>query len=489
MLTWPLQVPAEHDVPLFLRLARALIGEIQRGRLTAGAKLPSSRDLARSLKINRNTVLAALDELRAQGWVHSVRAKGCFVTAQVPTVGSPRSTHARSSFGATLPRLPPHVVATSGLDNVPRGVLRLSAGTPDPRLVPVDAIGRAWRRVVRRTGRRLLEYGHPAGHLGLRTLLAQLVASSRAVPATAHHVLVTRGSQMALDLCARALIRPGDVVAVEALGYRPAWDALRLAGARLVPVPIDGEGMQVDVLRTLPRLRAVYVTPHHQYPTTVTLSPARRLQLLALARTRQTIILEDDYDHEFHYEGRPVSPLAAADDAGVVVYLGTLSKVLAPGLRLGFVVAPVELIERLVALRSVIDRQGDHATEAAVAELLEEGELQRHVRKMRVTYLARREKLVRLLRAQLSEVLAFDVPRGGISVWARWVGAPSAFGPWVAQCAARGVQLATGAQYSFSGRAPRAVRLVFARSNEQELTWAVAAMKTARQKALTMSRP
>jgi GntR family transcriptional regulator / MocR family aminotransferase len=288
-------------------------------------------------------------------------------------------------------------------------------------------------------------------------------------------VVVTRGSQMGLDLLARAMLCPGETVAVEALGYRPAWDALRLAGARLVPVPVDAEGLQVEALEKLLRrtpLRAVYLTPHHQYPSTVTLSAARRLALLQLARRHRVLLIEDDYDHEFHYEGRPVLPLASADEAGVVASIGTLSKVLAPGLRLGFVVAPTLLAERLVRLRAVMDRQGDHPMEATVAELLEEGELQRHVRKMRGVYRARRDALLQALTQQLSGALTWEAPSGGISVWAR-LKRPLDVERWLTRAQARGVSVNPGARYTFDGREPGALRLVFARYTPVELARAV----------------
>jgi hypothetical protein len=209
---------------------------------------------------------------------------------------------------------------------------------------------------------------------------------------------------MALDVCARALLRPGDRVAVEALGYRPAWDALRLAGAVLVPIAVDRDGLDIAALaRAHARapLRALYTTPHHQYPTTVTMSAGRRLALAALAARARLIVLEDDYDHEFHYDGHPVAPLAAADPTGQVIYIGTLSKVLAPGLRLGFAIAPPPVIAAMARWRSAMDRQGDLAMEAAVAELIGDGELERHVRKMRVLYQARRDALVAALTRQL----------------------------------------------------------------------------------------
>jgi GntR family transcriptional regulator/MocR family aminotransferase len=302
-----------------------------------------------------------------------------------------------------------------------------------------------------------------------------MVADVRGVPATAEQVVVTRGSQMALDLLARTVLQPGETVAVEALGYRPAWEALRLAGAKLAPVRVDGEGLDIDALARLAKkrkLRAVYVTPHHQYPTTVTMSASRRLALLALAKRHGLLVIEDDYDHEFHYEGRPVLPLASADDAGVVASIGTLSKVLAPGLRLGFVIAPTALAERLVRLRAVMDRQGDHPMEATIAELLEEGELQRHVRKMRGVYRARRDHLLRRLELKLGDTLSCDAPSGGISVWAK-VKRPVDLAAWLRRALAAGVAVQSGERYTFDGHEPGALRLVFARFNETELTRAV----------------
>ncbi len=460
--------------PRFLQLAQGIIEEVRRGRLLPGQRLPGSRALAQRFGCHRNTVLAALDELEAQGWITTVPATGTFVSTALPEVELERRQRTRR-FGGSLPPLP---FTERAFDPPEGGARALSGGMPDPRLFPVDALARAWRRVVKRHGSKLLEYGHPAGHAGLRRALAEMVSTVRAVPATADQVLVTRGSQMALDLCARALLRPGDLVAVEGLGYRPAWDALRLSGAKLVPVPVDGEGLKVDALEALgPALRAVYLTSHHQYPTTVTLSPSRRMALTALARRRRFVVLEDDYDHEFQYEGRPVFPLASTDDDGLVVYLGTLSKVLAPGLRLGFIVAPRAFITRLVQLRAVMDRQGDHPMEAAVAELLDEGEVQRHIRKMRVAYQLRRDVLAEAL-GRFGE-LAFERPRGGISVWVRSARGPAHFELFRRRCAARGVLLAPGAQYAFDERPLAATRIVFSRWSPAELRRAVDVMQGA----------
>src|SRR5439155_5739164 len=196
------------------------------------------------------------------------------------------------------------------------GVLPLYGGVPDRRLAPAVALARAYRRALTgKHGRALLDYGDARGHARLRAALGAMLAATRGVQAGDGALAVTRGSQQALDLVARALIAPGDVVAVEAIGYRPAWDALRAAGARLQPIPVDEDGLRTDALAALADrepLRAVYVTPHHQYPTTATLTAGRRLELLALARARRFAVLEDDYDHEFHFAGRPILPLASA---------------------------------------------------------------------------------------------------------------------------------------------------------------------------------
>jgi GntR family transcriptional regulator/MocR family aminotransferase len=360
----------------------------------------------------------------------------------------------------------------------PPGTLLLAGGVPDLRLAPVDALARAYRRALRAAGRASLGYGDVRGHPSLRAALADMLNATRGLAAGADDVLVTRGSQMAVYLVGRTLLAPGDVVAVEDLGYDAAWRALRAAGAELVPVPVDADGLRVDRLAALAqrrRVRAVYVTPHHQFPTLAVLSPARRMALLALARRHRFAVIEDDYDHEFHYRGRPVLPLASADEAGVVVYLGTLSKVFAPGLRIGYVVAPRPLLERLEAARDVIDRQGDRTLERAVAELFEDGELQRHARRMRRAYHERREALADAMRRQLGDAVTFELPAGGMAVWVS-VAAGIDVDAWCAACARAGVVFFPASEYTFDGRPRPAARIGFATRTPDELRAAVAIM-------------
>jgi DNA-binding transcriptional MocR family regulator len=245
---------------------------------------------------------------------------------------------------------------------------------------------------------------------------------------------------------------------------------LRAAGLRLEPVPIDGEGLDVAALETVcarRRIKAVYLTPHHQLPTTVTLTAARRVRLLELARPQRMVVLEDDYDHEFQYEGRPVLPLASADRHGVVVYLGTLSKVLAPGLRLGFLAATPDVVRRIASYRVLVDQQGDHVVERAVADLLEDGEIERHTRRARRAYRARRDALCEALQRHLPE-LEYTPPHGGMAVWARAPGRD--VDAWVQRAHDAGVAFQPASRFTFDGKPRELARIGFAACDERELT-------------------
>lgn len=467
------------DLPLFSRIAHAIAADIRRGRLRPGDPLPGSRTLAETLGVHRNTVLAAYCELQAEGWIDSAPARGTFVSTTLP---EPTPRRPGAALRAGVParpafELPPGPELAPPIARTP-GLLALPGGVPDVRLVPAAALARAYRRALAR--RDLLGYGDPRGLPELRAALATMLAATRGLACGEHDLVVTRGSQMALYLVARALLRPGDLVAVEDPGYRPAWEALRLAGAQLVPLPVGPHGLDVDALAALlaqKPVRALYTTPHHQYPTTVTLAAGRRLQLLALARAHRLAVLEDDYDHEFHYEGRPVLPLASIDTAGSVVYIGTLSKVLAPGLRIGYVVAPAPLLDRVAALRTFVDYSGDRTLEAAAADLLTRGDVGRHIRRARRTYLARRDALAAALHTRLGDTLHFTPPTGGMALWARVRGVdPLA---WARAAHARGVAFQVGRQFAFDGRSLPFLRLGFAALDERALAEAARRMAQA----------
>lgn len=483
---WDLVVDVDREaaLPPFLQIARALAADIQRGRLRPGDRLPGSRRLAATLQVHRNTIIAALTELMAEGWLETMPGRGTFVTrAIVHPRARPfsRRLGLRTQVPARVAFPLPEPPVAHRQPVLPRGTLNLSHGAPDVRLVPARAIGRAYRRVLALRSADVLAYGDPEGHPALRAALATMLATTRGLSVTADDVLITRGSQMALTLTARALLRPGDVVAVEQMGYRPAWEAFRAAGATVVPVPVDREGIDVEAVKRLASrtaLRAIYVTPHHQYPTTVTLKAARRLALLAMARAGRIAIIEDDYDYEFHYDGRPVLPLASADHAGLVVYIGTLSKILAAGLRIGYMVAPPAVLRNVAAIRSLLDTQGDLATEAAIASLFEDGELQRHVARVRRIYANRREILANSLRRVFGERIEFALAPGGMALWVHFRMSLD-FDAWASRGIEHGVSWYTGRRYAFDGQPKPFARLSFAWLNERELPEAVKRMDAA----------
>lgn len=489
MRTWDLAIPLDPEAPapLFQQIANGIGAAVEEGRLKAGAPLPGTRELAALLGVNRNTVVAAYDDLRAQGFVTIAPARGAMISdgwRDTPTRRRRGPPLRRGGPGFDVPPLP----ALPRPWRFPPGTLVLQTGVPDVRLLPVEEIARAYRRALRRHGRSLLGYGDERGHPALRSALASMLASRRGMCVGPDEVLVVHGSQMGIDLCARLLVRPGDAVAVEEIGYSPAWAALLHAGAHLVPIPVDAQGMDVEHLRAVVArtpIRAVYTTPHRQYPTTVPLTAVRRRALLELCRGERIAVLEDDYDHEIQYEGRPLLPLASADPWGVVISIGTLSKVLAPGLRLGFVTGPRAVIDKLALLRRHTDVQGDLALEEAVAELIEDGSLLRHVRRMRRIYRARRDVLVEGLRQHAGDALSFEVPRGGMALWARTAVDADEL---ERQALALRVGISTARAYTLAGRPVRpGVRLGFAALDEEELRRATRLLGRAVRAAIALS--
>lgn len=411
--------------------------------------------------MSRTTVVRACDELVAEGWLSCSPGRGLFVLAPSNEVAHRRPV---GDLGFALPEVER---ARPRRLHAPEGVpYRLVGGLPDLRLLPLQELAAAYRRALRGRGRRLVSYTDPQGSPRFRRSLGRWLAQTRGLVADPSRLLITRGSQMALYLLARTLLGAGDKVAVEGWGYPPAWQAFRQAGASLVGVPVDEQGLVVEAIPD--DVRAVYVTPHHQYPTGVVMSASRRLALLEFARRRRIPVFEDDYDHEYHYVGSPVLPLAALDRHGVVVYIGTLSKAFAPGLRLGWVDGAPELIERLTAYRRLVDRQGDQVVEHAMAELLDEGLVQRHIRRTRRVYAERREVLLeRLSRLPVTP----HVAPGGLAIWSAAPGVD--VDVWSERAEAAGVFFNTGAAYSLAADCGPFVRMGFAGHSAEELNEAM----------------
>lgn len=408
---------------LHLQLVHQLTVAIRQGRLPGKALLPGTRELAQQLGINRKTVVEAYDELVAQGWLVAEGRRGTRVAPALLTAQD--KARGVSVLTATPPQQAQYALhGPSWSEPAPSAarVIEFSDGVPDSRLIPFDVLGRAYRRALISTARAgQLAYGDPRGQLELRAQIAAMLNLERGLSLGPQQLCVVRGSQMGIYVAARVLVQPGDVVAMDALTYPPARAAFIAAGARIVCIEQDAGGMRPEHLEALCQahaIKAVYLTPHHQFPTTTLLSAERRLQVLALAARHRFAVVEDDYDHEFQFAHHPTSPMAsAAPDQ--VVYIGSLSKVLAPGLRVGYIAGPTALIERCAAQVMAIDRQGNAVTELAVADLMQSGELKRHIRRTLRIYQQRRAEFEHALRQYVGGQAQFDLPDGGLALWLR----------------------------------------------------------------------
>ena len=367
---------------IYRQLRRAILD----GRLPPGGRLPPTRELARRLSVSRTTVTTAYDRLVGEGFVSSRVGAGTFVSDGILDAGD----GAKRSGGALRPRpiwdgiwLPDAFDRPAEFDFRP--------GVPDAQLFPFHTWRRLMARELRASAVGAGLYADPAGHHGLRQAIARHVGVSRGVQATVDDVVVTNGTQQAVDVVARVLLQPGDLVAVEDPGYTPPRRLFESLGARVAGVRVDGDGLVVDAIP--PNTRLVYVTPSHQFPLGMAMSLPRRMALLAWAQRHDAAILEDDYDSEFRFGGRPIEPLQSLD-SGRVVYVGSFSKTMLATLRLGFVVAPASLRRALHAAKFVADWHTALPAQAALARFIDEGFLARHVRRMRHVYQARHQQIV-----------------------------------------------------------------------------------------------
>ena len=386
-----------------------LSGEIYRqirqaildGRLRPGERLSPTRELAAALTVSRSTVTIAYESLLAEGFATSHTGAGTFVSHQFEAK-RPASKARRSTARAIRVRgVWETIPLPMGFDRAARFDFR--TGLPDASLFP----HRAWRRVVARAlrSREMAAgvYENPAGNWDLRAAIARHIGISRSVSASPDDVIVTNGTQQALDIVARVLLEPGDVVAVEEPGYRPPKELLKALGARVIGVPVDSEGLVVEALPA--EARVVYVTPSHQFPLGVAMSLSRRRALLAWAERNNAVVVEDDYDSEFRFGGRPLEPLQTLDSTGRVVYVGTFSKTLLPALRLAFMVVPPSLREAAHKAKFVTDWHTATIAQSALARFIDEGAFARHIRRVSRIYSERHEMLTTEIKRNFGDYL------------------------------------------------------------------------------------
>ncbi|QZT37643.1 PLP-dependent aminotransferase family protein [Halosquirtibacter xylanolyticus] len=391
---------------IYIQIADAIIEAIKDERLKANDILPSTRKLAEHIGVNRNTLIKSIDILIAEGWLNSKDRVGIFVA----------NVNIKSTKKQTIPK--------RSTQSTPQHHIILDDGTPNTKISPIKELASAYRRVFAlKSKHNIMGYSDPLGTLELRELISQMLNHKLNIQTSVDEICITRGSQMALYLTAHVLLTAGDVVLVENPGYKPAWRAFESTQAKLIPIDVDLDGIVIeDIEKQLANhdnIKAIYLTPHHQYPTTVTLSLKRRIRLIELANQYDLTIIEDDYDHDFHFGKRPILPISSHSNLKKYVYVSSFSKIIAPALRIGYMTSSFDLIDKVSSLREIIDVQNDTIMELSLSELIKTGELKRHIKRATKYYQDKRLYLDELLQTYLKSKVKYNIPIGGMAFWIR----------------------------------------------------------------------
>ena len=408
---YPWSAP-EMGRPVIRQVYDQVRGAIHAGALRPGGRLPSSRDLATRLGVARASVVAAYDQLLAEGYAEGRTGSGTYVSEDLSGV-----LDVKAAEPAPARRPPPDRIPDVADFPPPRSTEAhaFSNGRTLMDARALDAWAASTRRALRVLDPSHFGYADPAGDPRLRAAVADYLRAARGVVCDPAQVIITSGAQHAVDLTARLLLRPGDKVWLEDPGYPQTWHALTSGGAQGIAVPVDRGGLVVQAgVAAAPDARAVFVTPSHQFPLGVAMSMGRRLELIAWARAAGAWIVEDDYASEFRYAGAPLASLQGLDGGERVIYVGTLNKSLFPGLRLGYLVAPKALVEPLSAVRRLADRQPPSLTQAITLDFMDGGQFAAHIRRRRLAYKAQRDALAQALSRRLGRMLEPDVPDQGM---------------------------------------------------------------------------
>jgi GntR family transcriptional regulator / MocR family aminotransferase len=406
----PIALDPGKSNPMYRQLYDWFQRAIVSGQLRPGQRVPSTRSLAAELKISRVPVLSAFEQLHGEGYLETFVGAGTCVARSIPedtsrpAPGKPRKPATQKLSRGVSQRALKLMSMQGDSDLKSIGAFRVSLPALD--YFPVDVWSSLLSRHSRNSTREMMSYGDPMGYAPFREAIAEYLGASRAVRCDASQVIVVPGSQLGLQVSARAVLDLDDPVWIEEPGYPGAQQALTMAGARLVPVPTDRDGLDVkEGMRRCRNARAVYITPSHQYPMGVTMSASRRMQLLNWAARNGSWIIEDDYDSEYRFGSHPIASLQGMDADARVVYIGTLSKVLFPALRLGYVVVPKDLVRAFYAAREATDIFSPTLYQAAMTDFIKEGHFARHIRRMRMLYMERRNALGEAIRSELGKQL------------------------------------------------------------------------------------
>ncbi|MCE7070523.1 PLP-dependent aminotransferase family protein [Dyadobacter sp. CY327] len=413
---------------VYIQLANGLINLIRDGKIIPGTFLPGTREMARIIQIHRKTVINAYDELATQGWIESLPQKGFRVVPDLPVV-KPRTYHPKSNFSQPISLTEdllqlPVLVRPGWVSEPTDGAIIVDDGFPDPLLSPHESFLQQYRQLLRSKEQYQISLHIDRGGVPhLKSATSTFLNRSRGLNITDEHLIITRGAQMAIYMAAALLIRPGDNIVVSDPSYFIADFIFQKLGAVIHRVAVDQEGMDVNQLEDLlktKQFRMLYVIPHHHHPTTVTMSSSRRIQLLNVIKQYGLWTIEDDYDYDFHYRNSPILPLASADHGGRIIYIGSYTKLLGPSFRIGYMVAEKHFINQAIRFKRLIDIRGDFMMESALANLIENGELGRHIRRSKKIYADRLESASKLIADPFAESIYFEKPQGGMALWLRF---------------------------------------------------------------------
>lgn len=491
MGSFVIQVEASGDRPKFWQLYWQIRQGILQGELPPGSRLPTCRTLAQQVGVARVTVQAALAQLQAEGFVVSRVGAGTFVAHSLPATAVSLTptpfVPTFSSWGQRVLAAPDRAAAVQlrdesgdGGGTAVGGEIDFSLGRTYSHSFPYDLWRRLLARYLSTDDIILARYGSVAGFSPLRQAIAERLAQMRGVRCTPEQVVIVSGAQQTLDILSRLLLQPGDGVLVETPGYQDAFQLFRVNGARLLPMPVDGTGLPVEAIPPDMRARMLFVTPSNQFPRGGSMPLARRLALLQWAQAQQALVIEDDYDGELRYDGRPLSALQGLDEGGHVVYLGTFSKVLFPALRLAYVVLPPALLDPFLRAKRLTDRGAPTLMQAAVADFIQEGHFDRHLRHLRQEYGARRQALVRALDKYLGGKVRYAQDAAGLHVMAYL---DEAFDEreLVRAAAVQGVRVYPGEIYQVQRPFPPSILLGFSGLEEREIAEGVRRLARAMQ--------
>lgn len=461
--------PRNPEMPAYLWLCDVIRSGILAGRLAPGTRLPATRDLAKQYGLSRGTVVAAFEQLRAEGYTAPRTGSGTYVCTTIPErllkAGRALETRHYAGRRRRSSDFAARIETTSYFASHSSRAFR--ANQPALDLFPTTLWAQVAGRRLRKASVHDLLACDAMGYMPLREAVADYLNTSRGVKCSAHQVAIVSGLQEAIYLAARMFVNPGDRVCLEDPGYGGAARVFTALGARIIPVPVDEQGMKVPTTRSK-NVRLVYVTPAHQYPLGVTMSLARRMELLKWTRSNDAVILEDDYDSEYRYSGRPMPALQGLDVQGVVLFTGSFSKVLFPSLRLGYLVVPSDLVDCIAAMKSLISRHAPVLEQAILADFITAGHFGRHIRRMREVYAERLRLLMDAAAQHLHGVLEIPPLEGGLQT-VGWLNAGVDARDVANKAAQRNVEVTPLNEFCRGGQARAGLQIGFAAVDRKEI--------------------